>query len=227
MEKYVDRIVEFIRNEEDFKYSKMESDYDRKVGDTLSLSVDGSRNLSHNHMGATIIEGILQAGLKFDTVVKPRVDKFKDEFRTLKTTTEFYNIIHKQNLSELLNFKGPKIDRILAVTQFLKDEHVETENDFYRWFSKKENEFRLLNIKGVKDKTVNYFKLLCGYKDVVAVDVRLKSFIAMCCSGMDEVKNNELAAEILMRVAEKLKIEPATLDFSIWSYMARGQDTND
>lgn len=218
MEKYVDQISEFIRNHNDFQFLDITSSYNFKTGDTFSLSIDNSRNLTNNNMGATIIDGILQAGLNYNNVVKPRVDKFKNEYRHIKTTSEFNNLINTNDLSEIINMKGQKIDRILALVKFLKNEKIETEDDFYIWLSNEENLLVLSNIKGIKTKTIEYFKILTGHKNTVAIDVRLRNFIKLCCENL-EITNDKFAYEILMKVAQKLRVEPATLDFSIWSYM--------
>ncbi len=77
MEEYIKQIIDYIHTHREFEYKKVASSYNYAVGDTFSLSVDDSRNLTNNHMAATIIDGILQAGLNYKTVVKPRVDKFK------------------------------------------------------------------------------------------------------------------------------------------------------
>ena len=75
MEKYVNEIISFIRNNKDFKFLDLTSSYNYAIGDTFSLSVDNSRNLTNNNIVATIIDGVLQAGLNYKNVVKPRVDK--------------------------------------------------------------------------------------------------------------------------------------------------------
>jgi len=225
MEKYIDQIVSYIRNTNDFLFLDITSSYNYKVGDTFSLSVDNSRNMTNNNMGATIIDGILQSGLRYDTVVKPRVDKFKNEYREVKTTTQFYELINTKDLSEIINMKGQKIDRIISLVKFLKNERVETEDDFYEWLLKKDNLLALSNLKGIKGKTIEYLKILTGHKDTVAVDVRLRKFISMCCDDM-EITSDNFAREILMRVSEKLRVEPATLDFSIWSYMTPERKKN-
>ncbi len=75
MEKYVNEIISFIRNNKDFKFLDLTSSYNYAIGDTFSLSVDNSRNLTNNNMVATIIDGVLQAGLNYKNVVKPIVDK--------------------------------------------------------------------------------------------------------------------------------------------------------
>lgn len=132
----------------------------------------------------------------------------------------FYNLIKTKDLSEIISMKGPKINRITILTNFLVAEKVESENDFYDWLLKVTNTLRLSNIKGIKTKTVEYFKILAGYKFTLAIDSRLRKFITMCCSGL-VITNDQFALELLLNAAEKLKVEPATLDFSIWSYMSR------
>lgn len=109
-------------------------------------------------MGATIIDGILQAGLNYKNVVKPRVDKFKNYHRDKRTTTEFYNLISSNDLSELINMKGQKIDRIHTIVKFLKNEKIETDDDFYVWLSDNDNLLGLSNLKGIKSKTIDYLK---------------------------------------------------------------------
>lgn len=199
MEKYIGQIVNFIRNADDFKYLNISSPY--------------------NNMGATIIDGILQSGLRYETVVKPRVDKFKKEFQEIKTTSQFYALINNNDLSEIIKMKGQKVDRIILLVKFLKNEKIETEDDFHIWLRNNDNLLLLSNLKGIKRKTIEYFKILTGHTDTVAIDVRLRKFISMCCDGF-VISNNDLAHEILIRVSEKLGIEPATLDYSIWSYMS-------
>jgi len=219
LEKRVKQISDFIKNHKEFAFKSPTSSYNYAVGDTFSLSVDSSRNLTNNHMGATIIDGILQAGLNYKNVVKPRVDKFKNEYRNLRTTSQFYNLIQEKDLSELINMKGQKIDRILALTRFLKNEKIETEDDFYEWLKNSDNVLALSNLKGIKDKTIDYFKILTGYKDVVAIDTHLINFIKLCCEKINDI-SYVFAREVLIRSAKELKIEPATLDHSIWYYMS-------
>jgi len=62
MEKYVNQLADYIRNNKNFKFSDITSSYNYAIGDTFSLRADNSRNLTNNNMGATIIDGVLQAG---------------------------------------------------------------------------------------------------------------------------------------------------------------------
>lgn len=218
MEKHINQLTDFINNEKDFKFLDISSSYNYEIGDTFSLSVDNSRNKTNNNMGATIIDGILQAGLNYQNVVKPRVDKFKNEHRDVKTTSQFYELISNTDLSELIKMKGQKPERIHSLVKFLKNEKVETEDDFYKWLESSDNLLRLSNIKGIKSKTIDYLKILSGHKETVAIDTRLINFIKMCCPDLENV-SYEFGHNLLMKTAKKLNVEPTTLDFSIWSFM--------
>lgn len=226
MERYIDKIVDFITNNKDFKFLDISTSYNFKTGDSFSLSVNDNRNLTNNNMGATIIDGILQAGLNYKNVVKPRVDSFKDKYRNLKTTSQFYDLISKNDLSEIVKMRGQKIERIHALVQFLKNQKVETEDDFYDWLSDKDNLLLLSSLKGIKNKTIDYLKILTGHKETVAIDSRLLNFIKISCPELDNL-DYEVAKNILMQVAKKINVEPATLDFSIWQFMGEKRELLD
>lgn len=59
---------------------------------------------------------------------------------------------------------------------------------------------------------------MTGYKETIAIDVRLVNFITLSCPDLDNM-TYEFAKELLMKTAKNLRVEPATLDFSIWTYM--------
>lgn len=141
-----------------------------------------------------------------------------NEYRNVKTTSQFYELISNTDLSELIKMKGQKPERIHSLVKFLKNEKVETEDDFYIWLVSSDNLLRLSNIKGIKCKTIDYLKILSGHKETVAIDIRLINFIKICCPELENV-SYEFGHNLLMKTAIKLNVEPATLDFSIWSYM--------
>ena len=45
------------------------------------------------HMGATITDTILQAGVKYATVVVPRVKNILEKYPEAKTTSDFYRLL--------------------------------------------------------------------------------------------------------------------------------------
>lgn len=220
MENRVSEIVTYILSHNDFQFANINESYGLTIGEKITLDISNSHNLTYNNMGATIIDGILQAGVNYDSVVRPRVDKFREEYGDLKTTNDFYDLITKNDLSVLINFKGAKIQRIHQLTKLLKIQGIETEKDLFMWLSNDDNVLTLSNIKGIKDKTINYLKILTGHKDTLAIDVRLRNFIKLCCKDI-ELFSDKYAFELLKKVALKLKVEPTTLDYSIWKYMSK------
>lgn len=134
--------------------------------------------------------------------------------------------IRSGSFEETIEWKGEKIRRINDLTEFLVSEGVETEKDFSIWLQNELNILKLKNIKGVKDKTVDYIKILCGIKDTVAVDLHLINFIKENTSLKVDL-SYDTAKKILISVAEKIKVEPAKLDHGIWRYMSQRDQKKD
>src|SRR5690606_28907006 len=75
-------------------------DIDYPIGSVLHLSVGKDKvPLTYQNMGATIIDSILQAGVNYKSVVKPRVEKFRDEYPHCKTTKDFLEIISQTSVA--------------------------------------------------------------------------------------------------------------------------------
>lgn len=61
-------------------------DYLKSVsGFTIVDYFDGN----YDHMGATIADAILQSGLKYDSVVRPRIKKIREIYPQANTTSAF------------------------------------------------------------------------------------------------------------------------------------------
>ena len=82
----------------------------------------------YNHMGATIVDSILQAGLNYKTVVYPRVKKLLLFYPDYKTTCDFLILIQTIPLTNLINWTNEvKINRIKELSWFLYNNSIETE----------------------------------------------------------------------------------------------------
>src|SRR5690349_13604120 len=76
---------------------------------------------NYNHMGGVICEAILQAGLKYDSVVWPRVERLMDRYPKVKTTSSFHQLSQRRGLAQLLKFGYKvKLDRIKRLTNFFR-----------------------------------------------------------------------------------------------------------
>jgi hypothetical protein len=58
------------------------------------------------HMGATIIDSILQAGMNYQYVVYPRVNKLLQDFPNYTTTCDFIILMQVVPLFDLINWKN-------------------------------------------------------------------------------------------------------------------------
>ncbi len=171
----------------------------------------------YDHMGAILVDAALQAGIRYDTVVWPRVEALLNAYPGAKTTTEFQRILMIEGALNLLDWSlDRKINTLIDVTRFFVAEKIETISDLRAWLLQAENIGRLREINGIGPKTADYFKILAGIS-TSAVDVHLYNFLAQ--AGV-EVKGYDEAQAIIRAAAELLNIDERALDYSIWSYMS-------
>jgi hypothetical protein len=186
-----------------------------------ATTIDGN----YQNMGATIIDGILQAGISYTTTVKPRVENFLSNYPNIRTTSQFKKLYEDETLSlpQLINWKeSAKTQRIKNVTNFLIENGIETEPQFKIWLENETNIKNFKKLSGIKDKTVDYFKILTGHK-TNAIDRHLLNFLALANIKVDSYKE---AQTVISSAASILKIDEAYLDHSIWRYMSQAARTN-
>jgi len=190
----------YVSGLSDFRYVKPEVPYD--------------------HMGATITDAVLQPGLNYETVVKPRVDAIFKKYPTAKTTSGFVKLLAETDPRTLLNWKDfEKPSRLVGVAEFFKKEQVENEKQLKIWLEKEPNLIKLDAVRGVGKKTIDYFKILCGIP-TAAIDRHLLNFLRQ--AGVD-VNTYEEAKEVIDKTAGLIGKDTALLDHSIWKYMSQKQ----
>lgn len=172
---------------------------------------------SYGHIGATISDTILQAGLNYKTVVKPRVDQLAREFPEGKTTSGFINLIAFYGLSRLVRWDHPeKPRRIMDLTWFIANEGIETEGELSAWLRDSANCRQLLNLNGVGPKTVDYLKMLVGISSI-PVDRHIRSFVRLAGLRYTRYDDVQRVVEI---AADVLAVNRSSFDKAIWSYFA-------
>ncbi len=183
-----------------------------------AFSVISSIGGSYGHMGATITDAILQAGTRYATVVWPRVREVKEAHPEAATTSDFWNLLEKEGVKRVLRWQDDeKPNRVVALTRFLLNEGVETETDLAAWLREEANIPRLLELRGIGPKTVDYLKILVGLQ-TVAVDryvFRLLAEAGVAAGSYQEAK------EILNFAADAMGVERSLLDHSVWLYMSK------
>lgn len=169
------------------------------------------------HMGATITDSILQAGLNYRHVVYPRVAKLLTQFSDYRTTCDFIILMQTIPLREIIEWKNEqKLSRIMQLSWFFFDKQVETEDHLAEWLKNEYNIRELSEINGVGPKTIDYLKMLSGRPEI-AIDRHLFKFLEL--AGIF-VKTYNQAYELYCCVAQRLNIDKYELDKKIWTYMS-------
>jgi hypothetical protein len=183
------------------------------AGFVIVDDIDGN----YNHMGATITDAILQAGITYETVVRPRVRRVIGVYPSAVTTSAFWNLLEEIGPKTVLSWQDDeKPNRVVALTAFLRDEGIETEDELRAWLATEVHRMRLLSVRGVGPKTVDYIRILVGTQ-TVAVDRHAYALLAAAniqASGYAE------AREILNLAADNMGVARATLDQSVWQFMS-------
>lgn len=167
------------------------------------------------HMGALISDAGLQAGLRYETVVLPRVRRLIHLFPVARTTRGFSALAHTIGLSNVLMWSHPeKLTRVTELTALLLRHEVDTVADLRQWLGVSGNAEALLAIHGVGRKTVDYLKKLSGLT-AVPVDRHLARFASLV--GCQVHTYDELA-NMYCAVADLLDVDVSLLDSAIWDY---------
>ncbi|NLD43004.1 MAG: hypothetical protein GX657_05860, partial [Chloroflexi bacterium] len=83
---------------------------------------------SYDHMGATLTDALLQSGLRYETVVLPRVREILAHPEAA-TTSGFLCLLESSGAKTLLRWKSDaKPQCVLAVTCMLCEQGIETED---------------------------------------------------------------------------------------------------
>jgi len=171
---------------------------------------------TYHHMGATISDAILQAGLNYKSVVYPRIIGLTNRYPDYVSTSDFIILFKMKPLSELLRWRNKdKLERIQELAWFLFDHKIENEADLANWFSVSINEGEIINIKGIGNKTVDYLKKLSGV-DSIPIDRHLFKFLEF--AGV-KTEKYDYANYLYTEAAKHLNIGASNLDSMIWHYM--------
>lgn len=187
------------------------------INQTEHNFVPVTQRTPYHHMGATIVDSILQAGLNYKTVVYPRVKNLLLLYPDYKTTSDFLILIQTIPLRELITWNNEiKINRITELSWFLHNNSIENEDDLANWLNDLENKQKLIKIKGIGNKTIDYLTMLSG-EPAIAIDRHLFKYLEY--AGV-LVKSYAEANKIYSYVANRLNISFYELDKKIWTYMS-------
>jgi hypothetical protein len=179
-------------------------------------------DVPYHHMGALLTDAILQAcGVRYFTQVVPRVERVRQEYPHLGTTSEFTALLGVSDPHVVLDWGGATaITRLLALTDLLVSEGVETETDLLEFLDRPDSRAKVTAISGIAAKTYSYLRFLCGAEDAVAVDRHLWRHLADAGVRADDFDD---AVQVYRAAAAILGVSPATLEYSLFSRSAEGR----
>lgn len=131
---------------------------------------------TYDHMGALLADSVLQAGLNYNSVVRPRILAILAHYPELSRTSDLLELIERGKTSLLLNWTHhEKVDRFEALVVFFRDASVEDVDDLKSSLLDEGFAAALRGVRGVGPKTVDYMGCLVGV-DSVAVDRHVRTF---------------------------------------------------
>jgi len=174
-------------------------------------------------LGALLTDIVLQSGLNYTTVVKPRVMRVLKEFTYASTTPLVKSAVKVYGVEYFLNWQNSiKTQRFIDVLIFCQQHKIDDEEQLRNYLIKEENRERFLTIDGVGPKTVDYALKLMGV-ECVAVDRHIYNFVK--AAG---IKSNEYhrVKKIVEYAADLLNLPRAGIDDFIWTSMFNYQKTS-
>lgn len=178
---------------------------------------------TYNHMGATLTDAGLQAGLNYRNVVYPRIMRLINERPRAKKTSDFLSIINKEGICELIRWSHPeKPRRIYDMALMLSEYGIESECDLTSWLECSASRERLMSIRGVGKKTVDYLYKLAGGCSIV-IDRHLINFAFS--AGILNKDYSEMK-KIYEYVGDLMEIDYSSLDYTIWFYSSESKNKN-
>ncbi len=171
----------------------------------------------YDHIGAALADSVLQAGLNYSHVVKPRVQSILKTFPQARTVHTLVQVIELEGSDRFLQWQHQeKVSRFDDLVAFLVDARIADTFELGR--ALQDDAFRLdiRTVRGVGPKTVDYLACLVG-ADCIAVDRHIKSFATL--AGLDD-HNYQYLKEAFSFAADLLDISRREFDGYIWRYQA-------
>ena len=128
------------------------------------------------HMGAVVADSVLQAGLNYSTIVRPRVLNIMNSYPELTTVSSLRALVGRQETHEFLNWRhNEKVTRFENLVEFLWRRGVEYAADLREQLALGEFCEAVQRINGIGPKTVDYMACLVGVESI-AIDRHVRAF---------------------------------------------------
>lgn len=171
----------------------------------------------YHHMGAVLADSILQAGLNYVKVVRPRVVSILRTFPQATTINTLIRVIECEGSPKFLQWRHQeKVSRFDDLVAFLVDAEIESTCELAKALRDKSFRVDIQHIRGIGPKTVDYMACLVGV-DCIAVDRHIRGFAEV--AGLDN-DNYDYLREVFCFAADLLSVSRREFDASIWKYQS-------
>lgn len=169
--------------------------------------------LTCDHLGAVLADSILQAGLNYTTVVRPRVLDILRTHPDCHTISSLVSVVQNGGSGAFLNWRHhEKVSRFEALVIFLQSRGIETAKDLRAGLSSDEFCYAIQTVNGIGPKTVDYMACLVGL-DTIAVDRHVRAFAKAVSVNNDDYK---FLRESFCYAADLLSLPRREFDAWLW-----------
>jgi hypothetical protein len=189
----------------------------RKVADYASevgLSLNGrAKRQSYKHLGAVLADSVLQAGLNYATVVRPRIDRILICYPEAITISAISRLVKQGQVEDFLSWKHhEKVARFTFLVMALDGAGVSSAESLRESLVDENFATGLQQIRGIGPKTVDYMSCLLGIESV-AVDRHIRSFAKR--AGL-EASDYGYLKRVFCSAADLLSVSRRDFDSWIW-----------
>jgi hypothetical protein len=182
----------------------------------LPLFGPRSTDCSYNHVGAVLADVALQAGVNYETVVRPRITRILTNYSQFMTTSLLVHLLTRISVRDFLSWQHKeKVQRFRDLMMLVVRQEIQTVDDLGSWLTLLSAEKDLLSLRGIGPKSVDYMKILCGH-ETCAIDRHLKKAIEM--AGV-YTSSYEYMRWLLQQASRIVGISPRYLDTVLWNVM--------
>ena len=131
------------------------AEYIRSLSGFEMTQIDGN----YGHVGATLADAVLQANSNYKRSVRHRIARIRKVYARETSLQDLKRLLQQVTAQEFLNWNGTrKPTTFLDLVNLLGREGVNGEDDLRKWLQRDGSRAKLLRIRFIGPKTVDYLK---------------------------------------------------------------------
>lgn len=190
--------------------ARLVADYAKELGADIERQ---ELRPAYDHMGALLADSILQAGLNYNSVVRPRIAAILTRYPDQSRTSLLLDLVHRGKTATFLNWTHiEKVSRFDALVTFLNDASVEQVDDLKQSLLDRDFVISLRDVRGIGPKTIDYMGCLVGIESV-AVDRHVRNFAKRVGVMEDDY---DFLKTVFCYAADLLSVSRREFDAWVW-----------